>query len=277
MYRGREVVVKYFILKRITRKLVQMFSEEATTLCELRHQNIVDFSGCVVNPPKMGIVMEYCSNGTLFDTLKNRTLNFQKTNPLRIAREIASGMAYLHSKRRVHGDLKSLNILLDDQWTAQVADFGDSFLLSDISGMSNREEKERGGVLRGTAAWKAPELLKGDHPTLKVDVYSYGIVLWELLVWKFPFVMVSEYEEKDPIGYHAKRREKHDAKQRMHVLSEDPPRTPTVCRDLEIEGMCLHYIAEKALRPPLPIGAPSGLINLLRQCLSQNPRNRTKL
>ena len=114
--------------------------------------------------------------------------------------EYFSFSKYLQRHRRVHGDLKSLNILIDEDWIAQVADFGESYILSDLD-----KAEPHGNVRHGTAAWMAPELLRRGESSLKIDVYSYGIVLWELLVWKYPFVLISAAEENDPVAYQRRK------------------------------------------------------------------------
>ena len=86
------MVLKMFSLPRITRSVVEVFVSEASTLWELRHQNVVDFLGCCVDPPNLGIVMKYCANGNLYENLRDGNLDFSKSSPMKIAKEIACGM-----------------------------------------------------------------------------------------------------------------------------------------------------------------------------------------
>jgi len=96
-----------------------------------------------------------------------------------MSRDIAQGVAYLHSLRPpiVHRDLKSANILVGKNYQVKVSDFG----------IANVLEKDRKMSVVGTVPWTAPELLRGTPYTEKVDVYSFAIILWELLERKFPY------------------------------------------------------------------------------------------
>lgn len=97
---------------------------------------------------------------------------------LRLALDIAYGMNYLHSVGILHRDLKSENILLGEDMSVKVADFGISCLESQCGS---------GKGFTSTYRWMAPEMIKEKHHTRKVDVYSYGVVLWELLTALIPF------------------------------------------------------------------------------------------
>lgn len=132
-------------------------------------------------------------------------------NPMRIAMDIASGMRYLHSHGMVHCDLKSANVVLDRYWTAKITDFGDvhkvdhrgsrrSSLLALVRGSSEHEEKEV--EPSGTVPWAAPEVLgwPPSRPTCSSDAFSFGIVLWELMTWRVPFLLVGKVQEARRTG-----------------------------------------------------------------------------
>jgi serine/threonine protein kinase len=94
---------------------------------------------------------------------------------IKMAMDVAEGMAYLHSKNIIHRDLKSHNLLVDESWTVKVADFGYAKALPVDESMATTEV--------GTSGWVAPEVLRtmGTGYSHSVDVFSYGICIWEML------------------------------------------------------------------------------------------------
>ncbi|CAI5945435.1 unnamed protein product [Closterium sp. NIES-65] len=159
----------------------------------LKHPNIVQFIGAsldasnIVAPaeakpppgtPLWAIVTEYMSGGTLRNYLARRRRLAEK-DVLRIALDVARGLEYLHAHHIVHRDLKSDNILVSYKGSVKIADFG----------VARTEAKNPGDMTceTGTVRWMAPEVIDHKPYTRKVDVYSYGIVLWELVTCELPF------------------------------------------------------------------------------------------
>jgi len=131
---------------------------------------------CLNNHHKI-IVMEYMEQGSLYQFLRVEPLEISKIH--KIAKEIALGMNYLHGENILHRDLTSKNILLSKHMEAKVADFG----LSKIK-LNNSETYS---YTMGTVAWMAPEvLLDAKHFTASSDVYSFGIILWEIWTGEDP-------------------------------------------------------------------------------------------
>jgi len=123
------------------------------------------------------IVQEYLPGGSLKGYLDKNTLSLAKA--CKYALDIICGMKYLHSKNVIHRDLKSENILLDEQCNkCKIADFGIS-QFSDGSVMTMQS--------RGTLRWMAPEVISKGLVDKKADVYSFGILLFELLTSKLPY------------------------------------------------------------------------------------------
>ena len=152
-------------------KLIKPFIEEYNLLKQLRHPNILLYLGGNITTSPYFLVTEYCENGNLFQFLHGKDApDLEDFERLNLALEIAQGINYLHSFNPpiLHRDLKSLNVLLDKNYVAKIADFGLA-RLRDIH-MTK---------LRGTFQWMAPEVIINDTYTEKADVYSFGIILWE--------------------------------------------------------------------------------------------------
>ncbi|KAF7803811.1 serine/threonine-protein kinase HT1 [Senna tora] len=180
--------------------LERQFKSEVALLSRLFHPNIVQFIAACKKPPVYCIITEYMSQGTLRMYLnKKGPYSLPTETILRLALDISRGMEYLHSQGVIHRDLKSNNLLLNDEMRVKVADFGTSCL-------ETRCRETKGNM--GTYRWMAPEMIKEKPYTRKVDVYSFGIVLWELTTALLPFqgmtpvqaaFAVSEKNERPPL------------------------------------------------------------------------------
>ncbi|KAH9395261.1 hypothetical protein TYRP_020823, partial [Tyrophagus putrescentiae] len=148
-------------------------------LRQISHPNIVAFRGvCSTSPSCYCIVMELCPYGQLYELLKSG----RQIPPGLIvewARQIASGMHYLHHHRIIHRDLKSPNVLISFNDTLKISDFGTSRRWTD-----DRSTKM---TFAGTVAWMAPEIIRNEPCSEKVDVWSFGVLLWELLHCEIPY------------------------------------------------------------------------------------------
>ncbi|KAL4517811.1 hypothetical protein Ndes2437B_g03932 [Nannochloris sp. 'desiccata'] len=162
--------------------------KEVCVMAPLRHQNVALLVGYCMNPPC--VALEYASRGSLFDVLQNGNTDSAVAaeltwrRRLAMAADAAAGMLHLHTRAPpiLHRDLKSPNLLVAADWTVKVADMG----LSKLMDEANRDS----AVTTGGAAnprWLAPEVLNGDNTTAAADVFSFGVVLWELLTWKLPW------------------------------------------------------------------------------------------
>jgi serine/threonine protein kinase len=192
----------------------------------MRHPNICLYMGACVDPPNRAIVIELAANGSVWDALRlplmppyvpsdgtsrgawppslympdehgtpprasghglprvSASILPKGTWPWELVKRVACGaargMAYLHSGNPpvLHRDLKSANILLDESYTAKVCDFG-------LSRLKAQERSMTGNC--GTVQWMAPEVLANMSYNEKADVYSYGIIVWELLSRECPY------------------------------------------------------------------------------------------
>lgn len=177
-WRGSPVAVKMLKMQNITEHALQEFRKELQILARLRHPNIVLLMGASTNPPNLTFVTEFLAGGSLFDVLQAKKLTIDNYLFKRMAREIAQGMNYLHLSNIIHRDLKSLNILLDHNNTVKICDFGLSKMKKDSDVMTKKI---------GTPIWMAPELIRGEDYNEKVDVYAYGVILWEMATGKLPY------------------------------------------------------------------------------------------
>ncbi|KAJ3679109.1 hypothetical protein LUZ60_017120 [Juncus effusus] len=183
IYKQRAVAVKMVKIpdqdekRRLT--LEQEFNSEVSFLSRLYHPNIVQFIAASKKPPVYCIITEYMSQGTLRMYLhKKEPYSLSTETILRLALDISRGMEYLHTQGVIHRDLKSHNLLLNDEMRVKVADFGTSCLETQC-------RSSKGNM--GTYRWMAPEMIKEKPCTRKVDVYSFGIVLWELTTCLVPY------------------------------------------------------------------------------------------
>ncbi|XP_071515819.1 uncharacterized protein wnd isoform X4 [Panulirus ornatus] len=159
------------------KKVREQKETDITHLRKLNHPNIVQFLGVCTAAPCYCIVMEYCPYGPLYNLLKEG----RDIPPDRVAnwaKEIASGMNYLHQHKIIHRDLKSPNVLIGSNQEVKISDFGTCREWNDVSTRMS---------FAGTLAWMAPEVIRNEPCNEKVDIWSFGVVLWELLTCEIPY------------------------------------------------------------------------------------------
>ena len=195
-WNGRIVAVKKpFFNGVISEHDKRKFVKELEIQARIRHPNCVGVFAVCTEAQNVFIVMEWMHGGSLCSQLvKTRqelaakqisgagpSVTLTSRTRLSIAREICDGLQYMHSNNMIHGDIKSLNILLGKDKTAKLCDFGlTTMQLSSTTLVSTNTG--------GTFAWSAPEIvLRGAHSSFQTDVYALGVVLWELMTCMQPY------------------------------------------------------------------------------------------
>lgn len=167
-------------------RLIADFWKEALILSSLHHPNVVSFYGVVRDGPdgSLATVTEFMVNGSLKQFLRKKDRTIDRRKRVILAMDAAFGMEYLHGKNIVHFDLKCENLLVNmrdpQRPICKIGDLG----LSKV-----KQHTLVSGGVRGTLPWMAPELLSGKSNMVseKIDVYSFGIVMWELLTGEEPY------------------------------------------------------------------------------------------
>ncbi|XP_051768631.1 RAF proto-oncogene serine/threonine-protein kinase isoform X2 [Ctenopharyngodon idella] len=194
VYKGKwhgDVAVKILKVTDPTPEQLQAFRNEVAVLRKTRHVNIVLFMGYMTKE-NLAIVTQWCEGSSLYKHLHVQETDFQMFQLIDIARQTAQGMDYLHAKNIIHRDMKSNNIFLHEGLTVKIGDFGLATVKARWSG-SHRVEQPSGSVL-----WMAPEVIRmqDNNPySFQSDVYSYGIVLYELMTGELPYSMVANRDQ----------------------------------------------------------------------------------
>ncbi|CAN6247514.1 unnamed protein product [Urochloa humidicola] len=170
------------------------FVQEMIILSQINHRSVVRLLGCCLEVEVPMLVYEFMPKGTLFDLIHvtYRSPSISLDVRLRIAQESAEALAYLHSSASppiVHGDVKSPNILLGDNYIAKITDFGASRMLP-------KDEIQFMTMVQGTLGYLDPEYLQERQLTEKSDVYSFGVVLLELITRKTAIYSDGTQEKK---------------------------------------------------------------------------------
>lgn len=186
---GEVMVMKELI--RFDDETQRTFLKEVKVMRCLDHPNVLKFIGVLYKDKRLNFIAEYIKGGTLREIIKKMDSNYPWNQRVSFAKDIAAGMAYLHSMNIIHRDLNSYNCLVREDNTVVVADFGLARLMVDdkceskltqgkLSGLKKPDRRKRYTVV-GNPYWMAPEMIHGKSYDERVDIFSFGIMLCEII------------------------------------------------------------------------------------------------
>ncbi|CBJ30846.1 similar to CG1848-PA, isoform A/ leucine rich repeat protein [Ectocarpus siliculosus] len=211
------------------------FLRELEAMIRLRNPHTVNVYGAITSQPnRLVLVMELLAGGDLRAMLKNSEQPLPEDKCRQIIHDVCAGMAFLHSKATVHGDLKSANVLLDGRGRAKIGDFGTSRWAQNTersTGLATYTTNP-GPSTHISLAWTAPEVLEAKETSKASDVYSFGMVAWEVLTRQTPWA-----DQTRP-------------------------------RDIFLR------VVMREERPAIPADAPVDIAEMVRSCWAQEPLDR---
>ncbi|KAH3757001.1 Phagocytosis 2 [Pelomyxa schiedti] len=234
-YAGKIVAVKVLKSTCLDGKVLEEFKKEFAILRSTNHPNLVSFYGACVES-RLCMVMEMCHRGTLVHLMSEPDVTFTWNLVIDFSHQAFSGLKFLHTREPaiMHRDLKSLNLLVTKKLIVKLADFG-------LSRSQTATNKSTLGRLVGTMNYCAPELYRGTTFTTASDVYSMGIIMWELAERFISGKYAAPFAE-----------------------------FPYIHFDFQI----LVQAAERNLRPTINPNCPEPFANLIRACWSPEPGQR---
>ncbi|XP_056646356.1 atrial natriuretic peptide receptor 2 isoform X1 [Diorhabda sublineata] len=243
-YKGNRVAVKYLQEQKI--ELTHQNLYELKVMKDLAHDNLVKFYGACLDIPNC-LLTEYCSRGSLQDTLENENYKLDWTFRISLIMDLVRGMHYLHrSPIKCHGALKSTNCLVDSRFVLKIADFASPFLRP-YTNEDNFNVDAHSYWQR--QLWTAPELLREGttsfRGTQKADVYSFGIILHEIIMRKGVFYLGYDIDAKQILETVKKGPEANNGEPLRPVLGPG-----ALCEEDEVEQLMRKCWAEDSIDRP---------------------------
>lgn len=181
IWNGTEVAIKVFLEQDLTAENMEDFCNEISILSRLRHPNVILFLGACTRPPRLSMVTEYMEMGSLYYLIhlsgQKKKLSWRRR--LKMLRDICRGLMCIHRMKIAHRDIKSANCLVNKHWTVKICDFGLSRMMT--------ESPAKDSSSAGTPEWMAPELIRNEPFTEKCDIFSLGVIMWELCTLNRPW------------------------------------------------------------------------------------------
>ncbi|KAL5573680.1 hypothetical protein UlMin_023277 [Ulmus minor] len=180
IWNGTDVAIKVFLEQDLTAENMEDFCNEISILSRLRHPNVILFLGACTKPPRLSMVTEYMEMGSLYYLIhssgQKKKLSWRRR--LKMLRDICRGLMCIHRMKIVHRDLKSANCLVNKH-TVKICDFGLSRIMN--------ETPMKDTASAGTPEWMAPELIRNEPFNEKCDIFSLGVIMWELCTLNRPW------------------------------------------------------------------------------------------
>lgn len=211
MYQFQKIAVKQYVGIPLRPDDRAKMVAEIALMASLKHKYLLAFLGVIELPSGApSLVMEYGEKGSLYEYLGTHE-DIPWSWRLRVADELARGLAYLHQKKFLHQNIKSLNVMLDDGLHAKWCDFGLPLLKQHATATQSHW-----GQMVGSARWMAPELFL-DDPVVnqKSDIWSYGMVLFELATQAVPYQKLNERQVMFRLAQHEAEEVPEQCKQRV--------------------------------------------------------------
>jgi len=238
---GDKVVAIKTMIGSVTEDVIHSFRSECEVLSAVPPSpHLVTFFGaCIeIEGDKLSLIMEYCPNGSLYSLLHDEAYNLTWKKAFKWIVQTIEGVNVLHTQNPplVHRDIKTLNLLLDENWDIKVCDFG----LSRFRTMTNVDTL---GEIRGTMAYCPPEIYDAHIFSSQSDIYSIGIVIWEIM-WR----LITKHYER--------------------------PFSTTHFPDITFDFQIIIKSSKEEQRPPIPEGCPPVITELIQNCWQKDPEKR---
>ena len=236
VWEGTTIAVKKLPAGKMTSAFIEELEQEAGIMRQLRHPNVLNFLGtsCDMDGHQICIIMEYMDRGSLYRLIHDESIQFTIEQIRTICIDAARGVNYLHNLNPpiIHRDIKSHNFLMNAQGIVKVCDFGLSrFIETTLAGTM---------TACGTPSWTAPEVLRNERYNFKVDVFSFGIVIWELFSRQDPYPGMPPFQIVFAVGNQFARPQinpswpAHWIRLMTSCWAEDPESRPTFEQVLNI-------------------------------------------
>jgi tRNA A-37 threonylcarbamoyl transferase component Bud32 len=264
-YNNEFVAVKMF-KQNLLESNSEEFKKELILISKLKNSNIVNFIGFIVEKTQFGIVLEYCDFKTLKSFIQENENLLKWKLKLKLLLDVSKGMEYIHFKKLIHRDLKLENVLITKQLVAKITDFGISRKISESNTKTMRV---------GTALYMAPEVILTNNYDQKCDIFSFSIIMFQILTKKIDIYSIGDEEEKkfyqnEEISNKKEKKNENSKIIEMNEISNNSN---------NIANIELRVANDKNFRPIISKKFENKkkyfeFIDLMKKCWNHNPKER---